>query len=203
MKTFQQPVLKKLGSALAAAALMGSGLVMAQAPERVSDPMPVISTSPPTVDVSGAPATSMPPGASSRAVQPGEAAALPQVQTSGSASWVTGGTVYEEGPAFREARNQFPLNVEIYEKSGAKNQFTANADVKLVSAKTGEVVLETRTDGPYLWAKVPPGQYKLQTTLGSQTRESRVAVNATGSTRAVVVFPQGTSDSAATLSMAK
>jgi hypothetical protein len=132
------------------------------------------------------------PGASVRSVAPGEAVPLPDVQTSGDASYVTGGIPYEQIPAFTQARNQYPLNIEIYQKAGAKNEFTADADVKLISVKSGDVVLDARTQGPYLWAKVPAGQYKLQTTLNGKMKESLVAVNSSHPTRAIVVFPQGT-----------
>jgi len=139
------------------------------------------------------PATPPPaPGDSVRSVSPGEAVPLPDVQMSGTSSYVTGGIPYEQIPAFTQARSQYPLNVEIYQKAGAKNEFTADVDVKLISVKSGDVVLDARTQGPYLWAKVPAGQYRMQTTLNGVTKESRVAVNGSHPTRAIVVFPAGT-----------
>jgi len=139
------------------------------------------------------PATPTPaPGDSVRSVAPGEAVPLPDVQTSGAASYVTGGIPYEQIPAFTRARSQYPLNVEIYQKAGAKNEFTADVGVKLISVKSGDVVLDARTQGPYLWAKVPAGQYRMQATMNGKMMESRVAVNNAHSTRAIVVFPAGT-----------
>lgn len=126
-------------------------------------------------------------------IGPGEAASLPQTHESGTTRYVTGGAVYEQIPAFNKARAEYPLNVEIYEKSGSRNQFTADVDVKLVNTKSGDLVLEAKTDGPYLWAKVPPGQYKLTTSLNGKEKESRVSVSGVRPTRAVVVFPEGTS----------
>jgi hypothetical protein len=141
------------------------------------------------------PATSPPPGASAKSVAPGEAVPLPEVQTSGSVSFVTGGIPYEQIPAFTAARSQFPLNIEVYQRDGNKNGFTADAEVKLIAAKSGDVVLDTKTEGPFLWAKVPPGSYKLQTTLAGKTKESRVTVGSGARpTRAIVVFPQGTDE---------
>lgn len=139
--------------------------------------------------------TTPPPGAAAKSVAPGEAVPLPEVHTSGDVSYVTGGIPYEQLPAFTAARGQFPLNIEVYERDGAKNAFTADAEVKLVAAKSGDVVLEATTQGPYLWAKVPPGQYKLQTTLNGKMKESRVSVGSGNAkpTRAIVVFPAGTS----------
>jgi len=108
-------------------------------------------------------------------------------------SYVTGGIPYEQIPSFQQARGQYSLNIEVYEKAGAKNEFTADALVKLFD-RSGNVVLDAKTEGPFLWAKVPPGQYKLQTTLNGKMKESRVAINSSGSTRAIVVFPKGTDE---------
>jgi hypothetical protein len=139
------------------------------------------------------PAASPAPGDSARSVAPGEAVPLPDArQADGGAAYVTGGAVYEQLPAFQQARTQYPLNIEIYEKAGAKNQFTADAQVKLID-RNGTVVLDARADGPYLWVKVPPGQYKVQTTLNGTMKEQRVSVANGRSTRAIFVFPQSPS----------
>jgi hypothetical protein len=138
-------------------------------------------------------ATSPPPGDAAKSVLAGEAVPLPETRMSGDVSYVTGGIPYEQIPAFTQARGQYSLNVEVYEKDGAKNGFSADAQVKLINMK-GAVVLDAKTDGPYLWAKVPPGQYRLQTTLAGKMKEQRVSVGNGKSTRAIVVFPQGTSD---------
>jgi len=159
---------KRLVSSFAVAALLGSAAAWAQEP-----------------------AASPAPGDAQRSVMPSEAVSLPETQTSGKVTYVTGGIPYEQIPAFKQAARQYPLNLEIYERSGNKNQFTADVDVKLTS-KSGDVVLDARTEGPFLWAKVPPGQYKLQTTLNGKVREQNVAIKSQGSTRVVVVYPQGT-----------
>lgn len=129
-----------------------------------------------------------PPGQAAQSVAPGEAVPLPDaVQGEGGVAYVTGGVVYEELPAFNRARSQYPLNIEIYQKAGSRNQFTADAEVKLLD-RSGKVLVDTRAEGPYLWAKVPPGQYKVQTTLNGLTKEQRVSVGSQP-TRAIFVFP--------------
>ena len=56
-------------------------------------------------------------------------------------------------------------------------------------ADSCETLLDTRAEGPYLWAKVPPGQYKVQTTLNGTMKEQRVTVGNGQSKRAIFVFP--------------
>lgn len=116
---------------------------------------------------------------------------LPAEKQSGQVSYVTGGVPDEQVAAFRQARPSYPLGIEIYQKSGAKSEFTADVQVQLVD-KAGKVVLDAPTEGPYLWAKVPPGQYRIDATLNDRKITRQVNVPATGSTSAVLVFPPGT-----------
>lgn len=157
----------------------------------IRNAVPVIAAA--TLAWSGMGWAQVPLPAPSKALQtvaPSEATPLPEVKTSGAVRYVSGGIPYEQLPAFRQARRDYSLNIEIFQREGDKSVFTADADVQLVNVKTGEVVLETKTDGPYLWAKVPPGQYKVVATLNNQMKEARVTVNGSNPTRAVIVFPK-------------
>jgi len=114
---------------------------------------------------------------------------LPAPKQSGDVTYVSGGIPDEQLPAVREARGRYPLVVEIYEKLGAKNQYTADARVKLVDAK-GQVVLDDTSDGPFFLVKPAPGTYRVEATYNGKTLEQRkVTVGATGSKRVVFVFP--------------
>jgi hypothetical protein len=129
------------------------------------------------------PVTSAPPEAAG-------AANLPQAQTYGNVSYVTGGVTYESQPAFKQARGDYPLNIEIYQKSGGKSEFTSDADVKVIN-RSGDTVLAAKADGPYVFAKVPPGTYRVEASLNGKTAKSTVTVGK-GTTRTLLVFPQGT-----------
>lgn len=114
---------------------------------------------------------------------------LPAPKQSGDVTYVSGGIPDEQMPAVREARGRYPLVVEIYEKLGSKNQYTADAQVKLVDAK-GRVVLDDTSDGPFFLVKPAPGTYRVQATYNGKTLEQRnVTVGTTGSKRVVFVFP--------------
>lgn len=120
-----------------------------------------------------------------------DAMPLPAEKQSGDVSYVTGGVPDEQVAAFRQARSSYPLGIEIYQKSGAKSEFTADVQVQ-VTDKAGNVVLDAPTEGPYLWAKLPPGQYRIDATLNDRKLTRSVNVPASGSTSAVLVFPPGT-----------
>lgn len=118
-------------------------------------------------------------------------APLPATRQAGDITYVTGGVAYEEVPAFKEARRDYPLAIEIYEKAGSRNQFTADTQVKLID-KGGAVVFDAQADGPYMLVRAPAGQYTMQASLNGRTVTKQVTVNSHGTTNAVVVFPQGT-----------
>lgn len=131
-----------------------------------------------------------PPSNALKTVAPNEAVSLPAIKTAGAVEYVSGGIPYEQLPAFRQARRDYSLNVEIFQREGGRSVFTADAAVQLINVKSGEVLLETKTDGPYLWVKVPPGQYKVVATLSNHMKESRVTVSGSAPKRVVIVFPQ-------------
>jgi len=118
-------------------------------------------------------------------------APLPAPKQAGDITYVTGGVAYEEVPAFKEAKRDYPLAIEIYEKAGSKNEFTADTQVKLTD-KSGDVVFDAQADGPYMLVKAPPGQYKMEASLNGKTVTKQVTVNTRGTANPVVVFPQGT-----------
>jgi hypothetical protein len=118
-------------------------------------------------------------------------APLPPAKQAGDITYVTGGVAYEEVPAFKDAKRDYPLAIEIYERAGSKNQFTADTQVKLID-KEGDVVFDAQADGPYMLVKAPAGQYKMEATLNGRTVTKQVTVNSRGTANPVVVFPQGT-----------
>ncbi|MEY4562968.1 MAG: hypothetical protein RLZZ618_2245, partial [Pseudomonadota bacterium] len=83
-----------------------------------------------------------------------------------------------------------PLNIELYQKAGAKSEYTADADV-VITDRSGRAVLETKAEGPFLFAKLAAGTYRVKAMLAGKTVEKSVTVGR-GTARAVLVFPQGT-----------
>jgi hypothetical protein len=138
---------------------------------------------------------SSPTWAADSALSPVETSAtvpLPPEKQQGDVRYVSGGVPDEQLPAIKQARSRYPLVIELYQKAGAKSEFTSGAQVKLTN-KAGNVVLDDRSEGPFMLVKLPPGSYRVQATLnGKAAAAQSVAVAATGSKRVVIVFPQGT-----------
>ncbi|HEY2928017.1 carboxypeptidase regulatory-like domain-containing protein [Piscinibacter sp.] len=120
------------------------------------------------------------------------AAGLPAERQAGGVSYVTGGVSEEEATLFKQARTDYPLSIELVQKAGAHNAFTADARVK-VTDSAGNVVLDAKADGPFMLVRLPAGNYHVQATLNGRTVGAKpVTVGAKGSAQTMLVFPQDT-----------
>jgi hypothetical protein len=80
-----------------------------------------------------------------------------QFSQQGGISYLSGGIGQEEVDAIRADAGNFNLKMMFTSVSG---EFLADVKVTLADSK-GNVVLETVSEGPCLFAKVPPGHYKV------------------------------------------
>jgi hypothetical protein len=100
---------------------------------------------------------------------------LPPEQTQGAVSYVSGGIGKEEAQAFEMAAKQYPLSLEFAVKHAPRAEFTADVHVMVKDAQ-GKSVLDTRSDGPFLLAKLPAGHYTVTAEQHGQTLTKTTAV---------------------------
>ena len=93
---------------------------------------------------------------------------LPPEQTQGAVSYVSGGIGKEEAQAFETAAKQYPLSLEFAVKHAPRAEYTADVHVMVKDAQ-GKSVLDTRSDGPFLLAKLPTGHYTVTAEQHGQT----------------------------------
>lgn len=115
---------------------------------------------------------------------------LPPERVNGVASYVSGGVSDGEAQRFQAAFKQYPLIVELYEHSGARDEYTADAEVRITDRK-GATVLEQRADGPFMLVRLPAGDYTVSASLhGHSLPGHKVRVTESGHAHSVFVFPE-------------
>jgi len=110
---------------------------------------------------------------------------LPAEQHQGGIAYVTGGVGKQEAKAFRHAVRAYPFALEFVKRAGRHDEFLAGIKVE-VTDRHGKTVLSTRSDGPYLLARMPNGSYMVSATYDGRTLKRPVVVR--GTTARPVVF---------------
>jgi hypothetical protein len=114
---------------------------------------------------------------------------LPAEQYQGPVGYVTGGIGQQEAKLFERQASKHPLAIELLERAGKANEFTADATVK-ISDRRGHTMLDARAGGPFMLVDLPPGRYSIQATLDNHTlRKSAVLVAQDRTARATFEFP--------------
>jgi hypothetical protein len=114
---------------------------------------------------------------------------LPPERVAGVASYISGGVSDDEAQRFQAAFKQYPLIVELYEHSGTRDEYTADAQVRIADRK-GHTVLEQRADGPFMLVRLPAGDYTVTASLHGQVLPAhKVHVTDSGHAHSVFVFP--------------
>jgi hypothetical protein len=118
-----------------------------------------------------------------------QAQALPQARSQGSVEYVTGGVGKEEADALKQASGDYSLTLELASSGPTPEGRTTGAYVSdatiVIRDAQGREVLNTRTDGPLLLARLPAGKYTVSADWNGVHKQAAVDV---GATRRHVVF---------------
>ena len=110
-----------------------------------------------------------------------------QVQTQGAVRYLSGGIGLGEREALKAmaAKEKMNLKLVFAERSRA---FLSALPVTITDSK-GAVVLKLTIDGPWLFAKLPAGEYRYRAERDGHVQSGSVAVPETGHIELVVSFP--------------
>lgn len=101
---------------------------------------------------------------------------LPEPQAQGDVRWVSGGVGAEQRESLERASAEYNLRLVMAAEAGA---FLASLPV-VIETPSGETVLETVSEGPWFYARLEPGTYRVRVANGGATKESTTTVPAEG-----------------------
>ena len=109
---------------------------------------------------------------------------LPSEHVYGSVHFLTGGSGLREAIAIKRAMHRFPLTLEFHTKANGKEHLLCGVPVT-IRVLTGSVVLKTLSAGPFLLARLRPGQYAVTAEYHGQVQTQEVEIHANGGERLV------------------
>ena len=117
---------------------------------------------------------------------------LPLEQVQGDVRYVTGGVGSDEVDAMRQAASHYPLVIEFAAKpvpsdSYPRDVYLANVRVD-IRDQQGQTLIGTTTDGPMLFASLPPGRYTINAETAGISKQKSVEVGRGGSQRVLFEF---------------
>jgi hypothetical protein len=111
------------------------------------------------------------------------APAAPIEAKRGDIAWVHGGIGEDDRAAMAQIGTQYNLRLTFaYKGSGA---YLADVQVSIRTA-SGQGIIETTASGPWLYARLPVGEYVIAATQNGQTLTQRISIE--GSARREWVF---------------
>ena len=98
---------------------------------------------------------------------------LPQIERHGPVEYVSGGVGLDESAAFKREASSWPLAMRFI---GPTADYLADVHVRIVD-RQGAEVLSTDSRGPYMLAKLPPGNYTVHARYKDQEQTRAVTVS--------------------------
>jgi hypothetical protein len=130
-----------------------------------------------------------PPAPAQAPLPPPPAAALPsgpEPQQQGDIGFVSGGVGDDDRAALRQMAHNYNLRLQFAIQGSG--EYLADVNVTLTDEK-GRTLLDTISDGPLFFAKVPPGRYKITAAEGGRTLTRAVVVPADGPAAQAFYWP--------------
>lgn len=104
-----------------------------------------------------------------------ETSSLPPERSEGAISYLSGGIGLDESSAIKAAAPKYSLELLFAARDGGN--YLAGVQV-VIRKGSGETLLDTTAEGPFLLARIPPGRYRIAATHEGQTQERTVSIAA-------------------------
>lgn len=109
---------------------------------------------------------------------------LPGVHAVGDVTYLSGGVGQGEADAIKHVAKYYPLELEFLHKAKPRDEYLANVKIRIKDAHD-KMVLDVTSDGPFLLAKMPAGQYTVSAEYRGKIHWRRVHVTASDHRRVI------------------
>jgi len=101
---------------------------------------------------------------------------LPGAHTVGKVTYLSGGIGRNEADAIEHVAKYYPLELEFVRKARPKDEYLADVKVRIKDAQD-RMVLEVASNGPFLLAKMPAGNYTVSAEHNGRLEQREVQVS--------------------------
>ncbi len=104
-------------------------------------------------------------------------ASLPPEQAHGQVTYLSGGISKDQEAAIQQAAAKYPLELKFSQGASASTMNMSLSNIPVtIKDHSGKVVLDTRSEGPLMLAKLPDGQYTISADNAGRTETRKVDV---------------------------
>jgi hypothetical protein len=111
----------------------------------------------------------------------------PQPQVQGGISFIVGGVGDNSQDAMRQIERNYNLRLIFVQLPAG--EYLADIGITVQNAQ-GKTLLDTNADGPFFYAKLPPGRYKVSATSNGRTLTHSIDVTAAHPVRQAFYWPK-------------
>lgn len=120
----------------------------------------------------------------------------PPIQMTNGIEYMSGGVDSDEAALMQNVEPRWPASFEFAVKDGKKQTFAASVVVTIRDADGRPLLSQVAAGGPFMVARLDPGHYEVEATLGGRTLKQQVEVLPGHSIHTVFVWPSDTDVSA-------
>ena len=109
---------------------------------------------------------------------------VPATHKQGEVTYISGGVGQAEADAIKHVAKYYPLELEFLLKAKPKDEYLTDVKVRVKDAHD-KMVLDVKTDGPFLLAKMPAGKYTVSAERAGKVEHRQVEIAANEHRRVV------------------
>lgn len=128
-----------------------------------------------------------------------QAATNPPIRMANGIEYMSGGIGSDEAQLMETVAPRWPATLEFATQNHKSAEFAADVRVTVRNASGKAVLDNVQAGGPFLVARLDPGRYEVEATLGGQLLKQELTVRSGTGTKAMFLWPANT-DMAATAS---